>query len=85
MGISYEHLTVFGRLRKISRYGPVSMFFALWRQWKDLMTIEQVAEKVKFFFRCASPENLVLSPVLILFRSKALVLQFFVRCRPLEN
>lgn len=59
MGISYDHLTVFGRLRKISRYGPVSMFFALWRQWKDQMTVQQVAEKVKFFFRCASSEDLL--------------------------
>jgi NAD+ synthase (glutamine-hydrolysing) len=53
MGISYDHLSVFGRLRKISRYGPVSMFFALWRLWKDHLTVEQVADKVKFFFRYA--------------------------------
>lgn len=51
MGISYEHLSVFGRLRKINRYGPVSMFFALWRNWKDQFTVQQVADKVKFFFR----------------------------------
>lgn len=52
MGISYEHLSVFGRLRKISRLGPVSMFFAVWRLWGDQYSVAEVAAKVKFFFRC---------------------------------
>eukprot|EP00892_Ulva_mutabilis_P007450 jgi/Ulvmu1/5077/UM021_0094.1 len=51
MGISYEHLSVFGRLRKISRLGPVSMFFAVWRLWGDQYTVAEIAAKVKFFFR----------------------------------
>lgn len=51
MGISYDHLGVFGRLRKINRLGPVSMFFAFWRQFKEQYTVQQVADKVKFFFR----------------------------------
>lgn len=51
MGISYEHLSVFGRLRKISKFGPVSMFYAVWRLWRDQYTVAEVAAKVKFFFR----------------------------------
>ena len=51
MGVSYEHLGVFGRLRKISKLGPVSMFFAVWRLWGNQYSVTEVAEKVKFFFR----------------------------------
>ena len=58
MGISYEHLSVFGRLRKISRLGPVSMFFAVWRLWGDQYSVTEVAAKVKFFFRSGYSLNL---------------------------
>uniref|UniRef100_A0A061S1R4 Glutamine-dependent NAD(+) synthetase n=2 Tax=Tetraselmis sp. GSL018 TaxID=582737 RepID=A0A061S1R4_9CHLO len=50
MGMTYEELGVFGRLRKISRCGPVSMFRSLLVQWKHC-TPTEVAEKVKHFFR----------------------------------
>jgi len=50
MGMSYEELGVYGRLRKISRCGPVSMFRTLLSQWRHC-TPTQVADKVKFFFR----------------------------------
>jgi NAD+ synthase (glutamine-hydrolysing) len=49
MGMSYEELSIFGRLRKIERYGPYSMFSKLVHIWSDI-TPEQVAEKVKRFF-----------------------------------
>ena len=50
MGMTYEELGLFGRLRKLGRCGPVSMFERLVRLWADLEPAE-VAEKVKLFFR----------------------------------
>jgi NAD+ synthase (glutamine-hydrolysing) len=49
MGMSYAELGVFGKLRKISRCGPVSMFQKLLAMWNHLRPTE-VAEKVKRFF-----------------------------------
>jgi len=49
MGMTYEELSIFGRLRKINRCGPVSMFEHLVQQWQHL-TPTQVAEKVRWFF-----------------------------------
>ena len=50
MGMTYQELSVFGRLRKLSKCGPVSMFEALLRQWPQCSPLE-VATKVKRFFR----------------------------------
>ena len=49
MGMSYDELSVFGRLRKESRCGPVSMFRQLITIWNHISP-EEVAEKVKKFF-----------------------------------
>lgn len=49
MGMTYDELDTFGRLRKISRSGPLSMFERLLFQWPSL-TPRQVSEKVKRFF-----------------------------------
>ena len=49
MGMTYEELGYFGRLRKISRCGPVSMFKKLMVTWSHLAPSE-VAAKVKRFF-----------------------------------
>ncbi|KAK4529264.1 hypothetical protein CCYA_CCYA01G0121 [Cyanidiococcus yangmingshanensis] len=54
MGMTYAELTLYGRLRKIGRCGPVSMFEQLVRLWSTHLTPSQVAEKVKFFFRMYS-------------------------------
>lgn len=53
MGMTYSELSIFGRLRKVARMGPVSMFKALASQWSDL-GVSKVAEKVKHFFRMYS-------------------------------
>lgn len=50
MGMTYAELSRFGRLRKIHRCGPVSMFEKLVHEWTHLAPGE-VAEKVKRFFR----------------------------------
>jgi len=49
MGMSYEELGHFGRLRKMSRCGPVGMFRKLLVTWSHLAPGE-VAAKVKRFF-----------------------------------
>lgn len=49
MGMSYEELGWFGRLRKLSRCGPVSMYRKLRVTWNHMSPV-QVAEKVKRFF-----------------------------------
>lgn len=51
MGMTYEELSVYGRLRKIFRCGPVSMFKNLCYKWGAKLTPAEVAEKVKYFFK----------------------------------
>lgn len=61
MGMTYEELTTFGRLRKLNKLGPFAMFQRLVHDWSiDRKHVEgdtaphytpaQVAEKVKRFF-----------------------------------
>eukprot|EP01127_Copromyxa_protea_P020271 TRINITY_DN6753_c0_g1_i2.p1 TRINITY_DN6753_c0_g1~~TRINITY_DN6753_c0_g1_i2.p1 ORF type:complete len:476 (+),score=106.47 TRINITY_DN6753_c0_g1_i2:396-1823(+) len=50
MGMTYEELEVFGRLRKCEHCGPYSMFSKLIFEW-DHLTPDVVAEKVKKFFK----------------------------------
>ena len=52
MGMTYDELSVYGRLRKVARCGPVSMFRALrvlWARERGLSPLD-VAAKVKRFF-----------------------------------
>ncbi|XP_043779990.1 glutamine-dependent NAD(+) synthetase isoform X4 [Cervus elaphus] len=50
MGMTYAELSVFGRLRKVAKTGPYSMFCKLLNMWKDTCSPRQVADKVKRFF-----------------------------------
>ncbi|XP_072385425.1 glutamine-dependent NAD(+) synthetase [Diabrotica undecimpunctata] len=52
MGMTYEELSHYGRLRKIESCGPFSMYCKLVQTWSSKYTPKQVAEKVKHFFRC---------------------------------
>ncbi|XP_067105052.1 glutamine-dependent NAD(+) synthetase isoform X1 [Osmerus mordax] len=54
MGMTYSELSVIGRLRKISKCGPYSMFCKLIHTWKEAFSPLQVASKVKHFFRMYS-------------------------------
>lgn len=54
MGMTYEELSIFGRLRKIEMCGPVSMYKSLLGLWRGLFTPAAIAAKVKHFFRCYS-------------------------------
>ncbi|GFY95518.1 Glutamine-dependent NAD(+) synthetase [Actinidia chinensis var. chinensis] len=51
MGMTYEELSVYGRLRKIFRCGPVSMFQNLCYKWGARLTPSEVSDKVKHFFK----------------------------------
>jgi len=49
MKMTYAELNEYGRLRKIMKSGPVSMFERLLFEWKHL-TPREIAQKVKDFF-----------------------------------
>lgn len=51
MGMTYEELSIYGRMRKIFRCGPVSMFQNLCHKWCGRLTPSEVADKVKHFFK----------------------------------
>ena len=53
MGLTYAELDEFGRMRKIEKCGPLSMFERLVIKW-DHMTPAQVSVKVKRFFTAYS-------------------------------
>ncbi|KAK1232129.1 glutamine-dependent NAD(+) synthetase [Marasmius sp. AFHP31] len=50
MGMTYDELSVFGRLRKVEKCGPYSMFTKLVVEWGSKLSPLQIAEKVKLFF-----------------------------------
>uniref|UniRef100_A0A8C7TRA6 Glutamine-dependent NAD(+) synthetase n=1 Tax=Oncorhynchus mykiss TaxID=8022 RepID=A0A8C7TRA6_ONCMY len=54
MGMTYSELSVIGRLRKISKCGPYSMFCKLIHTWREALSPLQVAAKVKHFFQMYS-------------------------------
>ncbi|KAG7170786.1 Glutamine-dependent NAD(+) synthetase-like 2 [Homarus americanus] len=51
MGMTYDELSMYGKLRKVECCGPFSMFGKLVHLWSDCCTPKEVAEKVKVFFR----------------------------------
>lgn len=51
MGMSYAELSLYGRLRKVARAGPVAMYNACAAMWKGKLGPAAVATKVKDFFR----------------------------------
>lgn len=50
MGLTYEELSLFGRLRKIQKCGPYSMFTKLLTIWGSVSPTD-IATKVKLFFK----------------------------------
>ncbi|KIM56030.1 hypothetical protein SCLCIDRAFT_133456 [Scleroderma citrinum Foug A] len=50
MGMTYDELSVFGRLRKVEKCGPYSLFTKLVHEWGAFLSPVQIAEKVKHFF-----------------------------------
>jgi NAD+ synthase (glutamine-hydrolysing) len=67
MGMTYEELGVFGRLRKIDRLGPVSMVWRLYtKEWTGKgLSILEIGEKVKkffFYYSCNRHKMTTLTP-----------------------
>uniref|UniRef100_A0A915HEJ1 Glutamine-dependent NAD(+) synthetase n=1 Tax=Romanomermis culicivorax TaxID=13658 RepID=A0A915HEJ1_ROMCU len=54
MGMTYDELSVIGKLRKPGNCGPYSIFCKLVHIWSNRYTPLQVAEKVELFFRMYS-------------------------------
>ncbi|XP_050390944.1 glutamine-dependent NAD(+) synthetase [Patella vulgata] len=54
MGMTYEELSVYGKLRKQKYCGPYSMFCKLIYFWSNSCSPSEVAAKVKHFFRSYS-------------------------------
>lgn len=50
--MTYSELSTFGQLRKNKCCGPYSMFCKLTAIWGSTQSEEEIAEKVKHFFRC---------------------------------
>lgn len=74
MGMTYDELTVFGRLRKVHKLGPFGMFQRLVHDWGaerprvpgDNLPVyapAQVAEKVKRFFHYCMYKSFVFLPL----------------------
>ncbi|XP_058085910.1 glutamine-dependent NAD(+) synthetase-like [Magnolia sinica] len=64
MGMAYEELNVYARLREMLCCGPVSMFQNLCHKWGNIAPSE-VAAKVKYFFKYYAingPNLTVLTP-----------------------
>ncbi|KAI3915942.1 hypothetical protein MKW98_004383 [Papaver atlanticum] len=51
MGMTYEELSIYGRLRKIFRCGPMSMFQNLCYKWGGRLSPLEIGNKVKYFFK----------------------------------
>lgn len=50
MGMTYNELSVFGRLRKIDKCGPYAMFEKLLHRWGNQFTPREIYDKVNRFF-----------------------------------
>jgi len=50
MGMTYDELSIYGRLRKVEKCGPYSMFRRLVQDWNSFLSPTEIAGKVKHFF-----------------------------------
>ena len=50
MGMTYNELSVFGRLRKVSKLGPWGMYEKLLHLWSDHLSPREIYEKTRRFF-----------------------------------
>jgi len=50
IGMTYKELSIFGRLRKVMKAGPVSMFRKLSNDWKE-KGLKEIASQIKLFFK----------------------------------
>ena len=50
MGMTYEELSVFGRLRKVAKLGPYGMYEKLLHEWSHRLSPREIYEKTRRFF-----------------------------------
>lgn len=50
MGMTYAELSVFGRLRKVSKLGPYGMYERLLHLWGKTLTPREIYEKTRRFY-----------------------------------
>lgn len=50
MGMTYDELSTYGKLRKPGSCGPLSMFTRLLNLWSGVHSPEEIARKVKHFY-----------------------------------
>ena len=65
MGMDFDDLETFGKLRKINKLGPVGMFRRLLPMWQGHLSTKEIANKVKTFFKFYAinrHKNIVLTP-----------------------
>ncbi|CCJ31008.1 unnamed protein product [Pneumocystis jirovecii] len=65
MGFTYDELNIFGKLRKINKCGPYSMFLKLFYKWKNNLPPKIIAEKVKrlwFYYSVNRHKMTILTP-----------------------
>lgn len=55
MGMTYEELSIYGRLRKLSRCGPVSMFSQLLVLWKGRSALHIAVHNLPVSTNCDLP------------------------------
>jgi NAD+ synthase (glutamine-hydrolysing) len=59
MGMTYDELSVFGRLRKVEKCGPYSMFTKLVREWGSVFSPIQVGSFIHVVLRAGRRAELV--------------------------
>ena len=60
--LTLQELSIYGKLRKVSNCGPVSMFRSLLVTWKGKYPPHVIAKRVKDFFRSAFTCPLMFAP-----------------------
>lgn len=54
MGMTYAELSIYGKLRKIAKAGPYSMFCKLINMWKEICTPREVIYQKRIITKSCS-------------------------------
>jgi hypothetical protein len=49
MGMTYNELSIYGRMRKVDKLGPYGMWSKLLHQWGDKLSPQEIFSKVRWF------------------------------------
>jgi NAD+ synthase (glutamine-hydrolysing) len=74
MGMTYDELSVFGRLRKVDKCGPYSMFTKLVHEWGNFLSPIQV--RLDSFWHAGCPPQQTLTPVQIATKVKLFYFEY---------